>query len=36
MLVGTPEGNSLLGRPRRSWDVNIKTYFQEVGCGGMD
>jgi hypothetical protein len=22
--------------PRRSWEHNIKTEIQEVGCGGMD
>jgi hypothetical protein len=26
----------LLGRPRRSWEYNIKMELQEVGCGGMD
>ena len=26
----------LLGRPRRSWEDNIKMELQEVGCGGMD
>jgi hypothetical protein len=31
VLVGKPEGKRPLGRPRRRWDVNIKT---EVGCGG--
>jgi hypothetical protein len=25
-----------LGRPKRRWEVNIKTYLQEVGCGGTD
>jgi hypothetical protein len=25
-----------LGRPRRRWEVNIKTDLQEVGCGGTD
>jgi hypothetical protein len=36
VLVGKPEGKRPLGRPRRRWEVNIKTYLQEVGCGGMD
>jgi len=36
VLVGRPEGNSPLGRPRRRWKDNIKTDLQEVGCGGMD
>jgi hypothetical protein len=34
--MGKPEGKRQLGRPRRRWDVNIKMYLQEVGCGGMD
>ena len=36
VLVGKPEGKSPLGRPRRSWEDNIKMDLQEVGCGGMD
>ena len=36
VLVGKPEGNRSLGRPRRGWDDNIKIDLQEVGCGGMD
>jgi hypothetical protein len=36
LLVGTPEGNRPLGRLKRRWEVNIKTYIQEVGCGSMD
>ena len=36
VLVGKPEGKRLLGRPRRSWEFNIKTDLQEVGCGAMD
>jgi hypothetical protein len=34
--VGIAEGKGLLGRPRRRWEDNIKTYLQEVGCGGTD
>ena len=34
VLVGKPEGNKPLGRPRRRWEDNIKIYLQEVGCGG--
>jgi len=30
ILVGRPEGNGPLGRPRRRWDVNIKMYLQEM------
>jgi hypothetical protein len=36
ILVGKPEGNRKLGTPRRKWERNTKTDFQEVGCGGMD
>jgi len=35
VLVGKPEGNTPLGRPRRRWEDNIKMDLQEVGgsCG---
>jgi hypothetical protein len=33
VLVGKPERKRPLGRPRRRWEDNIKTYLQEVGCG---
>jgi len=36
ILVGKPEGKRPLGRPRHSWEDNIKMDIQEVGCGGMD
>ena len=36
VLVGKPEGNRPLGKPRRRWEDNIKMDLQEVGCGGMD
>jgi len=36
VLVGKSEGKRPLGRPRCRWEDNIKIYFQEVGCGGMD
>ena len=36
VLVGKPEGKKPLGRPRHSWEDNIKMDLQEVGCGGMD
>ena len=35
VLVGKPEGKRPLGRPRLRWE-DIKVYFQEVGCEGMD
>jgi hypothetical protein len=31
VLVGKPEGKRPLGRPRRSWEDNIKMDLQEVG-----
>jgi hypothetical protein len=36
VLVGKTEGKRPLGRPRRSWEDNIKMDLQEVGCGGVD
>ena len=36
VLVGKPEGNRPLGKPRRRWEDNIKMDLQEVGCEGMD
>jgi hypothetical protein len=33
---GTPEGKSILGRPRRRWQGNIKMDLQEVGWGDLD
>ena len=32
VLVGKPEGQRPLGRPRRRWEDNIKMDFREVGC----
>jgi hypothetical protein len=36
VLVGKPEGQRPVGRPRCRWEDNIKMDLQEVGCGGMD
>jgi hypothetical protein len=36
VLVGKPEGKRPLGRPRRSWEDNIKMDLQEVGGGFAD
>ena len=36
VLVGKPEGERPLGRPRCRWENNIKTDLQVVECGGMD
>ena len=33
ILVGKPEGEGLLGRPKRRWENNIKMDIQEVECG---
>ena len=32
VLVGKPESNRPLGRPRRKWEDNIKMDLREVGC----
>ena len=34
VLVGKPDGKSTLGRPRHTWQDNIKMDLQEVG--GVD
>jgi len=34
ILVGKPQGERPLGRPRRRWEDNIKTDLREMGCGG--
>jgi hypothetical protein len=36
VLVGKPEGERPLGRPRRRWKNNIKINIQEMGCWGID
>jgi hypothetical protein len=36
VLMGKPEGQRQLGRPRRRWECNINIDLQEVGCEGMD
>ena len=36
VLVGKPEGNRPLGRPKRRWVDNIRMDLQEVGCGYVD
>jgi hypothetical protein len=35
-LVVGPDGRRPLGIPTHTWDENIKTNLQEVGCGGVD
>jgi len=36
VLAGKPDGKRPLGKPRRRWEDNIKTYLQEVGSGVLD
>jgi len=36
VLVGKSEGKRPLGRPRRTWEDNIKMDLQELGCGVMN
>jgi hypothetical protein len=36
ILVGKPEGERQLGRPRQRWDGIIKMDLREIGWGGMD
>ena len=36
VLVGKTEGKRLLGRPKHTWEDNIKMNLQEIGSGGMD
>jgi hypothetical protein len=36
VLVGKPEGNRPMGRPRCGWEDNIKMDLQEVGGGCGD
>jgi hypothetical protein len=35
VLGGKPEGRRPLGRPRRRWEDNMQTDFQDVGYGIM-
>jgi hypothetical protein len=35
-LVGKPAGRRPPGRPKRSWEDNIKMDLREVGRGGID
>ena len=36
ILVGKPEGERQLGRPKCRWEDNIKMDINELGCGGVD
>jgi len=35
-LVGKSKGKSALGRPRRTWEDNIKMHLLDVGRGDID
>jgi hypothetical protein len=34
--VGKPDGRTLLDKPRRRWEYNIKMDLREIGWGGVD
>ena len=34
--MGKTEGKRPLGKPRRTWEDNIKMDLQEIGLGGID
>jgi hypothetical protein len=36
LLVGRPEGKRPLGRPRRTWEDNIKMDFRDIGVDGAN
>ena len=36
VLVGKPEEERSLRRPRHRWEDNIKMDLQEVGCGSLE
>jgi hypothetical protein len=36
ILVGKPEGKRPPGRPKRTWEDNIKTDLREIRWSGMD
>jgi hypothetical protein len=36
VLVGRPEGNRPLGRPRSRWEYNIKMNLSEIGIDGAN
>ena len=36
ILVGKPEGQRQLGRPRHRWEDNIKMHLRQYGGGGME
>jgi hypothetical protein len=36
MLTGKPTGKRPLGRPRRTWEDNIRMDFDEIGVNARD
>jgi hypothetical protein len=36
ILIGKPDGNGPLGRPRRRWVYNMKMNLRGIGWGVMD
>jgi hypothetical protein len=36
VLIGRPKGKRPLGRPRRSWEDNIKMNLREIGIDGVN
>jgi hypothetical protein len=36
VLVGRPEGKRPLGRPKRTWEGNIKMDLREIGIDGAN
>jgi hypothetical protein len=36
VLVGKPEGQRPLGRPRRRWEDGIRMDLREIGLGDVD
>jgi hypothetical protein len=35
VLLGKPDQNKLLGRPRHKWEDNIKIELREIGWSGI-
>jgi hypothetical protein len=36
ILVRKPEGKRPIGRPRHTWEGNIKKDLRDTGCGDVD
>jgi hypothetical protein len=35
VLIRTPEGKALIGRPKHRWEDNIKIGLRDLGCEGV-